>query len=55
MRPDHETSIRDLSTPADPFARLSGDHRARLRRAPLPEKVEPMKAVLTQKRFSDPA
>ncbi len=40
---------------ADPFAGLSADERALLRRAPLPERVEPMKAVLTEERFSDPA
>ena len=38
----------------DPFAALSADERARLRRASLPERVEPMKAVLTDERFSDP-
>ena len=41
--------------PRDPFARLSGDERRLLRSAPLPERVEPMKAVLTEERFSDPA
>ena len=40
---------------ADPFASLSADERALLRPARLPEKVEPMKAVLTEERFSDPA
>jgi DNA ligase D-like protein (predicted ligase) len=39
----------------DPFARLSEEDRARLRPAPLPERVEPMKALLTRQRFSDPA
>jgi ATP-dependent DNA ligase len=39
----------------DPFARLSADERALLRPAPLPQRVEPMKAVLTEERFSDPA
>jgi DNA ligase D-like protein (predicted ligase) len=39
----------------DPFARLSAGERALLRRTPLPEKVEPMKAVLTEERFSDDA
>ncbi len=38
----------------DPFAGLSDDERALLRPAPLPERVEPMKAVLTDERFSDP-
>jgi bifunctional non-homologous end joining protein LigD len=38
----------------DPFAALPGDERARLRAAPLPDRVEPMKAVLTDERFSDP-
>ena len=42
-------------TAADPFAGLSADERALLRPAPLPERVEPMKAVLTDERFSDPA
>ena len=41
--------------PADPFAPLTEDERALLRPAPLPERVEPMKAVLTDERFSDPA
>jgi bifunctional non-homologous end joining protein LigD len=41
--------------PADPFAPLTPGERALLRPAPLPERVEPMKAVLTDKRFSDPA
>jgi bifunctional non-homologous end joining protein LigD len=38
----------------DPFAVLSADERAGLRAAPLPERVEPMKAVLTHEPFSDP-
>ena len=38
----------------DPFAGLSDDDRALLRPAPLPERVEPMKAVLTDEPFSDP-
>jgi bifunctional non-homologous end joining protein LigD len=37
-----------------PFATLSTHDRARLRPASLPERVEPMKAVLTDERFSDP-
>jgi len=37
-----------------PFAALSAGERALLRPAPLPERVEPMKAVLTDERFSDP-
>src|SRR6185295_3716722 len=41
--------------PRDPFARLSADERGLLRAAPLPERVEPMKAVLTEERFSDSA
>ena len=40
---------------SDPFARLSADERALLVPERLPEKVEPMKAVLTEERFSDPA
>jgi DNA ligase D-like protein (predicted ligase) len=40
---------------ADPFARLVGGERALLRRARLPGRVEPMKAVRTEQRFSDPA
>ena len=39
---------------ADPFAGLSPDERRLLRPAPLPERVEPMLAVLTEERFSDP-
>ncbi|HMG99440.1 MAG TPA: RNA ligase family protein, partial [Gaiellales bacterium] len=42
-------------TEADPFRRLSVGESALLRPAPLPETVEPMKAVLTEERFSDPA
>jgi bifunctional non-homologous end joining protein LigD len=38
----------------DPFRRLSDEDRALLRPAPLPAAVEPMKAVLTDERFSDP-
>jgi bifunctional non-homologous end joining protein LigD len=38
----------------DPFAVLTTDERALLRPAPLPDRVEPMKAVLTARRFSDP-
>ena len=38
-----------------PFARLSARERALLRSARLPEKVEPMKALLSEERFSDPA
>jgi bifunctional non-homologous end joining protein LigD len=38
----------------DPFAGLSDRERARLRPAPLPERIAPMKAVLTDERFSDP-
>ena len=42
-------------TKADPFGRLTAGERALLRPAPLPETVEPMLAVLTEERFSDPA
>ena len=42
-------------TAEDPFASLTEEQRALLRPAPLPERVEPMKAVLTDERFSDPA
>jgi bifunctional non-homologous end joining protein LigD len=42
-------------TEADPFRRLSAGERALLRPAPLPQTVEPMLAVLTEERFSDPA
>jgi bifunctional non-homologous end joining protein LigD len=38
----------------DPFAALTADERARLRPAALPERVEPMKAVLRDAPFSDP-
>jgi bifunctional non-homologous end joining protein LigD len=39
---------------SDPFAALPEHERARLRAAPPPDRVEPMKAVLTHERFSDP-
>jgi bifunctional non-homologous end joining protein LigD len=39
---------------SDPFAGLADRERARLRPEPLPERVEVMKAVLTDERFSDP-
>ena len=42
-------------TKADPFGRLTAAERALLRPAPLPQTVEPMLAVLTEERFSDPA
>jgi bifunctional non-homologous end joining protein LigD len=42
-------------TPVDPFVGLSVTERGLLRRSPLPERVEPMKAVLTEERFSDAA
>jgi DNA ligase D-like protein (predicted ligase) len=45
----------ESASEADPFALLSADERAALRPAPLPSKVEPMKATLTEERFSDPA
>jgi bifunctional non-homologous end joining protein LigD len=38
----------------DPFSRLAEDQRELLRPAPLPDRVEPMKAVLTDERWSDP-
>ena len=38
----------------DIFASLPAEERARLRPGPTPEWVEPMKAVLTDDRFSDP-
>jgi bifunctional non-homologous end joining protein LigD len=38
----------------DAFAGLAAAERERLREEPLPDKVEPMKAVLTDERFSDP-
>jgi DNA ligase D-like protein (predicted ligase) len=38
---------------SDPFASLSGADRALLRPGPRPDKVTPMKAVLTDDRFSD--
>jgi bifunctional non-homologous end joining protein LigD len=40
---------------SDPFAALGEPERARLRPQPLPDRVEVMKAVLTEERFSDPA
>jgi bifunctional non-homologous end joining protein LigD len=39
----------------DPFAGLAEAERALLRSEPLPDRVEVMKAVLTDERFSDPA
>jgi bifunctional non-homologous end joining protein LigD len=38
----------------DVFGTLPADERARLRPGPAPEWIEPMKAVLTDDRFSDP-
>jgi DNA ligase D-like protein (predicted ligase) len=38
----------------DPFAALAAEERALLRPATLPDRVAPMKAVLTDERFSDP-
>jgi bifunctional non-homologous end joining protein LigD len=40
---------------SDPFDSLSEADRSRLRRAAQPRRLEPMKAVLTDERFSDPA
>jgi bifunctional non-homologous end joining protein LigD len=40
---------------SDALDSLRDDERALLRRAPQPRSVEPMKAVLTDERFSDPA
>jgi DNA ligase D-like protein (predicted ligase) len=40
---------------SDPFEALSAAERQLLRPAPVPRFVEPMKAVLTDRRFSDPA
>jgi DNA ligase D-like protein (predicted ligase) len=42
-------------TESDPFSVLSAQERALLRPAALPETAQPMLAVLTQERFSDPA
>jgi bifunctional non-homologous end joining protein LigD len=42
-----------MSAP-DSFAQLPDEERELLRPAPLPDRVEPMKAVLTDERFSDP-
>ena len=39
---------------SDPFAQIADEERELLRPAPLPNRVEPMKAVLTDERFSDP-
>src|SRR4051794_31741517 len=41
--------------PDDPFAALSSAERGLLKPEPLPDRVEPMKAVLTDERFSDDA
>jgi bifunctional non-homologous end joining protein LigD len=40
---------------SDPFAALADAERELLRPEPLPDRVEVMKAVLTEERFSDPA
>jgi bifunctional non-homologous end joining protein LigD len=40
-------------TPGDPFGGLDAEERALLVPEPLPARVEPMKAVLTEERFSD--
>ena len=42
-----------MSAP-DPFARLADEERELLQPAPLPDRVEAMKALLTDERFSDP-
>jgi bifunctional non-homologous end joining protein LigD len=39
---------------ADPFAQLPAEEHELLKPAPLPDRVEPMKALLTDERFSDP-
>jgi bifunctional non-homologous end joining protein LigD len=44
-----------VSPDGDPFASLSAAERELLRPEPLPDLVEPMKAVLTDERFSDEA
>jgi bifunctional non-homologous end joining protein LigD len=51
---EHGCATAGRVSPADPFAALSADDRARLRPAALPERIKPMKAVLTHERFSDP-
>jgi hypothetical protein len=48
-------SLRGEASARRPFAQFSDDERALLRAAPLPERIEFMKAVLTEERFSDPA
>jgi bifunctional non-homologous end joining protein LigD len=40
---------------SNPFAQLAPEERELLRPAPLPDRVDAMKAVLTDERFSDPA
>ena len=42
-----------MSAP-DLFAQLADEERELLRPAPLPDRVAPMKALLTDERFSDP-
>ena len=44
-----------MSPPSDPFASLRPEERALLRPAPVPGFEPPMKATLTDERFSDPA
>jgi bifunctional non-homologous end joining protein LigD len=41
-------------TTSDLFGALSDEDRALLRPAPLPDRVEPMRAILTDERFDDP-
>jgi DNA ligase D-like protein (predicted ligase) len=53
-RPGAHPPERIAGDGADPFADLSEEERLLLRPAPLPERVEPMLAVLTEERFSDP-
>ena len=57
QRPDRrgDRGRRGRSDRGRSLRRSSAEERALLRPAPLPERVEPMKAVLTDERFSDPA
>ena len=45
---------KTAADPSEVFAALPADQQARLRPRPVPERVEPMKAVLSDDRFSDP-
>jgi bifunctional non-homologous end joining protein LigD len=53
-RPRNVNLCAVTRSPANPFAQLPAEQHEFLKPAPLPDRVEPMKAVLTDERFSDP-